>query len=94
MAWVRFPDGTRRNVERVDKTNAERDLNERLARRAEEASPDPRRLRLATFNEAIDDWFADGSPKAAVSKNSRGQARNPRTRSRPPATWSTGMSAR
>jgi hypothetical protein len=39
MAWVRFPDGSRRKVERVDKAAAERDLNELLALRAEEASP-------------------------------------------------------
>ena len=54
MAWVRFPDGSRRKVERVDKAQAERDLNELLALRAEEASPGPRRLRLATFDEVID----------------------------------------
>jgi integrase len=71
MAWVRFPDGSRRKVERVDKAEAERDLNELLALRAEEASPDPRRLRLATFNDVMDDWFDAGCPKAAVSKNSR-----------------------
>jgi hypothetical protein len=70
MAWVRFPDGSRGKVERVDKADAERDLNELLALRAEEESPGPRRLRLATFNEVIDDWFAD-CPKAAVSRNSR-----------------------
>jgi integrase len=71
MAWVRFPDGSRRKVERVEKADAERDLNELLARRAEEAAPDPRRLRLATFNDVMDDWFDAGCPKAAVSKNSR-----------------------
>ena len=71
MAWVRFPDGSRRKVERVDKAQAERDLNELLALRADEASPAPRRLRLATFDDVIDDWFAADCPKAAVSKNSR-----------------------
>jgi integrase len=71
MAWVRFPDGSRRKVERVDKAEAERDLNELLALRAEEASPGPRRLRLATFDEVIDGWVAADCPKAAVSKNSR-----------------------
>jgi hypothetical protein len=71
MAWVRFPDGSRRKVERVDKAEAERDLNELLALRAGEASPGPRRLRLATFDEVIDDRFAADCPKAAVSKNSR-----------------------
>lgn len=47
------------------------DLNDLLALRAEQGSPDPRRRRLATFNEVIDDWFAAGCPKAAVSRNSR-----------------------
>ena len=28
MAWVRFPDGSRRKVERIDKADAERDLAE------------------------------------------------------------------
>jgi hypothetical protein len=41
MAWVRFPDGSRRKVERVSKAEAERDLKELLALRAEEASPGP-----------------------------------------------------
>jgi hypothetical protein len=66
MAWVRFPDGSRRKVERVDKAAAEQDLNELLALRAEEASPGPRRLRLATFDEVIDHWFTADCPKAAV----------------------------
>jgi hypothetical protein len=36
MAWVRFPDGSRRKVERVDRAEAERDLAELLAARAQE----------------------------------------------------------
>jgi len=28
MAWVRFPDGSRRKVERLDKADAQRDLDE------------------------------------------------------------------
>ena len=70
MPWIRFPDGSRRKVERVDKAEAERDLNELLALRAQEQSPGPRRQCLATFDEVIDDWFAADCPKAAVSKNS------------------------
>jgi hypothetical protein len=34
MAWVRFPDGSRRKVERVEKAHAEADLNELLDLRA------------------------------------------------------------
>ena len=31
MAWVRFPDGSRRKVERVEKRYAQADLDELLA---------------------------------------------------------------
>ena len=39
MAWVRFPDGSRRKVERVDKAAAQRDLDELLALRAQALEP-------------------------------------------------------
>lgn len=71
MAWVRFPDGSRRKVERIEKADAERDLNELLALRAEAGTAGPRRERLASFDDVIDDWFAAGCPKAAVSRTSR-----------------------
>src|SRR6516162_9522805 len=45
MAWVRFPDGSRRKVERVEKADAEADLNELLAMRAAGGEPVPRRQR-------------------------------------------------
>jgi hypothetical protein len=52
MAWVRFPDGSRRKVERIEKADAERDLQKLLAERAQEnGSPPASRLRLATFND-------------------------------------------
>jgi hypothetical protein len=71
MAWVRFPDGSRQKVERVDKADAEKDLKDLLAERAQAGSAGPRRLRLATFGEVMDAWVDAGCPKAAVSKNSR-----------------------
>jgi hypothetical protein len=43
MAWVRFPDGSRRKVERVEKADAEADLNELLALRAAGGELVPRR---------------------------------------------------
>ena len=43
MAWVRFPDGSRRKVERIDKADAQRDLDELLALRASALTPNPRR---------------------------------------------------
>ena len=54
MAWVRFPDGSRRKVERIDKVAAQRDLEELLALRAQGLDAGPRRERLASFNDVID----------------------------------------
>ncbi len=71
MAWVRFPDGSRRKVERVNKADAQRDLDDLLARRAQALDPGPRRERLATFNEVIDGWFEAGCPNVAPSSKSR-----------------------
>jgi integrase len=86
MAWVRFPDGARRKVERVEKADAERDLGALLALRASAGSPGPSRLRLATFDEVIADWIADDCPKVAVSRNSR------RARAKAPNTIATATS--
>jgi len=71
MAWVRFPDGSRRKVERVSKADAQHDLNELLALRASAESPGPRRQRLATFGDVIDAWMAEGCPTAAPSSRGR-----------------------
>ena len=71
MAWVRFPDGSRRKIERVEKADAQRDLDELLALRAQSLEPGPRRTRKLTFNEVIDAWFADGCPNVAPTKKSR-----------------------
>lgn len=71
MAWVRFPDGSRRKVERIDKADAQRDLGELLALRASAETPGPRRQRLVTFGEVIDGWTAEGCPTAAPSSRGR-----------------------
>ncbi len=71
MAWVRFPDGSRRKVERVNKADAQADLDELLSLRAQSLDPGPRRLRLATFDDVIDVWFADECPNSSASKRSR-----------------------
>lgn len=71
MAWVRFPDGTRRKVERADKADAQHDLDELLSARALSIDPGPRQMRKLTFDEVIDAWFADGCPNVAPSKKSR-----------------------
>ena len=49
MAWVRFPDGARRKVERVDKAAAQRDLDELLSLRAQALEPPPRRQQAASL---------------------------------------------
>lgn len=80
MAWVRFTDGSRRKVERVEKADAQRDLDELLALRAQSLEPGPRRTRKATFNEVIDAWFADGCPNVAPTKTSRhARTKSPKT---------------
>ena len=71
MAWVRFPDGSRRKVERVEKADAQGDLDELLALRAQSLDPGPRRTRQATFDEVIDAWFEDGCPNVAPTRSSR-----------------------
>lgn len=71
MAWVRFPDGSRRKVERADKTAAQADLDDLLTLRAQAAAPDPVRTKQATFADVIEAWFADGCPNVSPSRTSR-----------------------
>ena len=40
MAWVRFPDGSRRKVERVDKADAQAELDELVSLRVHAEAPD------------------------------------------------------
>jgi integrase len=80
MAWVRFPDGSRRKVERVNKADAQRDLDELIALRAQDMEPEPRRERLATFDEVIDAWFEAGCPNAVpTSKSRHARVKSPNT---------------
>lgn len=80
MAWVRFPDGSRRKVERVDKADAHRDLEELLRLRDGARMPGRRRERLATFGEVIDAWRAAGCPSVAPSSRSRhARRKSPKT---------------
>ncbi len=80
MAWVRYPDGSRRKVERVDKADAQRDLDELVALRAQALDPGLRRERAATFNEVIDAWFEAGCPNAApTSKSRHARVKSPNT---------------
>ena len=71
MAWVRFPDGSRRKVERAEKAAAQADLDELLSLRAQQLAPPPSRTRYATFTEVIEAWFAEGCPNVAPSRTSR-----------------------
>jgi hypothetical protein len=67
----RFPDGSRRKLERVDRADAERDLGELLALRSEHSAPDHRRRRQATFAEVLDAWFHAACPNATPASRSR-----------------------
>lgn len=71
MAWVRFPDGSRRKVERVEKADAEEDLRELMALRARGGDAAPRRERLVSFGDVIEAWLAAGCPTPAPSKGAR-----------------------
>lgn len=71
MAWVRFPDGSRRKVERVSRADAQRDLDALLALRADDRTPEARHWRQATFAEVLDAWFEAGCPNATPSSRSR-----------------------
>ena len=71
MAWVRFPDGSRRKVERTDKAAAQADLDDLLTLRAQASGPDPVRTKQATFADVIEAWFAEGCPNVSPSRTSR-----------------------
>lgn len=71
MAWVRFRDGSRRKVERVDKADAQRDLDNLLTLRAQSESPDQLRSRQATYREVIEALYAAGCPNVAPTRTSR-----------------------
>ena len=70
MAWVRFPDGTRKKVERVEKADAQRDLDELLGS-CSRLEAGGSRSGPMTFDEIIDDWFAAGCPNVLPTKASR-----------------------
>jgi len=80
MAWVRFPDGSRRKVERVEKAAAQRDLDELVALRAQSLDPVPRRERLQSFAEVIEAWFEAGCPNVSpTSKSRHARVKSPNT---------------
>src|SRR2546423_14813811 len=85
MAWVRFPDGSRRKVERVDKAAAQRDLDELVALRAQSLDPVPRRERLVSFAEVIEAWVEAGGPNVSPTAKSRhARAKSPHKMSHSP----------
>ncbi|HET8930210.1 MAG TPA: hypothetical protein VFN21_06085 [Acidimicrobiales bacterium] len=71
MAWVRFPDGTRRKVERISKHDALTDLDQLLALCDDGLAAAPSRTRLATFDEILDAWFEAGCPNVSPTRKSR-----------------------
>ena len=62
---------TRRKVERVDKAEAQGDLEGLLAARAGGRDPEQTRLRQATSDELIDEWLAARCPNVIPTKGSR-----------------------
>ncbi len=80
MAWVRFPDGSRKKVERVEKADAQADLDELLTLRAQNNEPDPAGARSATFAGVIQAWFDVGCPNVAPTRKSRhSRVKSPKT---------------
>src|SRR3546814_883380 len=71
MAWGRFPDGSRRKVERADKIDAQSALDALVELRMQSLDPGRRRDRSLTFNEIIDAWFEAGCPNVSPTKTSR-----------------------
>jgi hypothetical protein len=71
MAWVRFPDGTRKKVERVDKAAAHRDLDDLIELRSSGDEAAPRRERPASFGEVLDAWIAAGCPTVSPTRKTR-----------------------
>src|SRR3546814_17934153 len=70
MAWVRFPDGSRRKVERADKIDAQSDLDALVELRMQSLDPGRRRARSLPFNEIIDAWFEAGCPTVPPTQTS------------------------
>jgi integrase len=71
QAWtskVRFPDGHREPVKRKDKDAAQRDLDEKLARRASDVAriKNEPNAKLATFDDVVEAWLKAGCPNAGV----------------------------
>jgi integrase len=71
QAWtckVTFPDGHRERVCRKDKVDAQRDLDEKLARRASQTADvrhdDPK---LTTFDQVVEAWIEAGCPRVSVA---------------------------
>jgi integrase len=71
MAWVRFPDGSRRKVERRNKGEAQRDLQALLALRDGGQELGARQQRLATFADVLDQWIEAGCPRVSPSRKTR-----------------------
>jgi integrase len=79
MAWVRWPDGSRRKVERVDRAEAEAHLQELLALRTTGSDVPKRKQRAATFADVIDHWLKDGCPAAAGARTRHAKTKSPNT---------------
>lgn len=61
MAFVRFPDGSRCKIERVDRAMAESELSAALVRRSEVGTVDVR-SKVVTFAVVAEAWLEAGAP--------------------------------
>jgi hypothetical protein len=59
------------DVKRVEKADAQADLDALITLRAQAQAPDAPKQRLASLAEVIEAWFADGFPNVAPSRTSR-----------------------
>ena len=66
-----FSRWSRRKVSRVERADAEAQLNELLALRSAGEGPMPRRERLVSFREVIEEWLDAGCPSAAPGSRTR-----------------------
>ncbi|MGI8775818.1 MAG: hypothetical protein ACR2LJ_00160 [Acidimicrobiales bacterium] len=70
---MRFPDGSRRKVERVEKSDTQADLDRLLDLRARSLDPGPSRSRMLSFND-VDDLVKVADPAGHVDIPERRRA--------------------
>lgn len=83
-AWissVRFPNGSRKPVKRVNKEDAQADLDRLLVLRASGGTAPQKDAHLITFDEAFDAWIVAGCPAAGITVDGKKRSRRKQKRS-------------